>query len=147
MKNVVTQLNQIQAAAHAFYIAFHDYHWNVKGIRFMPMHEYTEKIYNEMSEIFDDVAERAIQIGGKALTGMDEIAKAGANAPRITCESYTALQVAEQAKAAYDYLLAEFKKLDEVASAAGDSTTANIAQDYCKDFEKKIWMLRATLEQ
>ncbi|MDD7323957.1 MAG: DNA starvation/stationary phase protection protein, partial [Campylobacter lanienae] len=32
MDAVVKQLNKIQAEAHAFYVAFHDYHWNVKGM-------------------------------------------------------------------------------------------------------------------
>lgn len=145
MQKVINQLNQIQADAHALYVAFHDYHWNVKGIRFFSVHEYTEKIYNEMSELFDEAAERAIQIGGTALVDAVEIATRGANAPRIHAASYDAVQVAEQAKAAYEYLTAQFKELEALATEAGDTTTANMAQDYCGDYEKKIWMLNATL--
>lgn len=145
MQNVIKQLNQIQADAHALYVAFHDYHWNVKGIRFFSVHEYTEKIYEEMSELFDEAAERAIQIGGTALTDALEIANAGVNAPRLRAASYDATQVAEQALAAYQYLTARFKKLEALATEAGDTTTANMAQDYCGDYEKKIWMLNATL--
>ena len=45
MSKVVTQLNQIQADAHALFVKFHDYHWYVKGIQFFSVHEYTEKAY------------------------------------------------------------------------------------------------------
>ena len=48
MKNVVTQLNQLQADAHSLFIAFHDYHWNVQGLQFFSIHEYTEKAYDDM---------------------------------------------------------------------------------------------------
>ena len=44
MKNVVTQLNQLQADAHSLFVAFHDYHWNVKGLQFFSIHEYTENL-------------------------------------------------------------------------------------------------------
>lgn len=50
MKSVVAQLNKLQGEAHAFYIAFHDYHWNVKGLQFFAVHEYTQKAYEEMGE-------------------------------------------------------------------------------------------------
>lgn len=145
MEKVIKQLNQLQADAHALYVAFHDYHWNVKGIHFFSVHEYTEKIYNEMSELFDELAERALQIGGKALTDLAEISAAGANVPRLKADSYTAIQVAEQSKAAYEYLTAGFRVLEKVASEAGDATSANMAQDYIADYEKKLWMLNASL--
>gem|GEM_PF-4880797 len=35
MSKVISQLNKIQADAHALYVKFHDIHWNVKGIQFL----------------------------------------------------------------------------------------------------------------
>ena len=123
MSKVVTQLNQIQADAHALFVKFHDYHWYVKGIQFFSVHEYTEKAYEDMAEIFDDVAERAIQLGG----------------------SYTPTEVLKGVLAEYEHLLGEFKKLEEVAEEAKDSTTVAMAQDKIAKYEKAIWMLKATL--
>ena len=48
MSKVVTQLNQIQADAHALFVKFHDYHWYVKGIQFFSVHEYTQKAYERL---------------------------------------------------------------------------------------------------
>ncbi|ANE33896.1 Dps family protein [Campylobacter hyointestinalis] len=145
MTNVVKQLNQIQADAHAFFIAFHDYHWNVKGLQFYAIHEYTEKAYEEMAELYDDTAERAIQIGGKAILKADELVKLGAKAPVLQKDSYTPTEVLEEIRKAYKYLVEEFKKLEEVAEKAGDTTTSNMAQDHYGDYEKKIWMINQTL--
>ncbi|AII14355.1 DNA-binding ferritin-like protein [Campylobacter iguaniorum] len=145
MTNVVKQLNQIQADAHAFFIAFHDYHWNVKGLQFYAIHEYTEKAYEEMASLYDDVAERAIQIGGKAVLKAEDLVKMGAKAPVLQKDSYTPTEVLEEVRKAYKYLVEEFKKLEDVAEKAGDTTTSNIAQDHYGDYEKKIWMLNSTL--
>ncbi|CAD7289162.1 Dps family protein [Campylobacter suis] len=142
MSKVISQLNKIQADAHALYIKFHDLHWNVKGIQFFSIHEYTEKAYDEFHEIFDEVAERAIMLGGKAIVKADELAK-------TTCikhepkASYTPTEVLEIVLADYKHLLDEFKKLDEAAE--GDTTTQAYAQDQIAHYEKAIWMLNATL--
>ena len=144
MSKVVTQLNQIQADAHALFIKFHDYHWNVKGIQFFSVHEYTEKAYEDMAEIFDDTAERAIQLGGKAVTKPEELNKLAH--PKIDNKgSYTPTEVLKGVLGEYEHLLGEFKKLEEVADKAKDSTTVAMAQDKIAKYEKAIWMLKATL--
>ena len=126
MSKVVTQLNQIQADAHALFVKFHDYHWYVKGIQFFSVHEYTEKAYEDMAEIFDDVAERAIQLGGRAITKIEELNKL-AHPKTDNKDSYTPTEVLKGVLAEYEHLLGEFKKLEEVAEEAKDSTTVTIA--------------------
>lgn len=145
MKNVVKQLNQIQADAHAFYVAFHDYHWNVKGLQFYSIHEYTEKAYDDMGDLFDDMAERALMIGGKPLSAIDEIVKAGKCAPVEAKGSYSAEEVLVNMKKAYEHLTKEFKKLEEIAEKAGDPTTVTMAQDGYGKLEKTLWMLNQAL--
>lgn len=142
MSKVITQLNQIQADAHGLYVKFHDLHWNVKGIQFFSIHEYTEKAYDDMHEIFDAVAERAIMLGGKAITKLDELQKLS-HIKHESKDSYTANEVLEAVLAEYKHLLAEFKKLDELAD--GDTTTQAYAQEQIAKYEKSIWMLNATL--
>ena len=144
MSKVISQLNQIQADAHALFIKFHDYHWNVKGIQFFSVHEYTQKAYEDMAEIFDDMAERAIQLGGKAITKTEELNKL-AHPKAENKDSYTPTEVLKGVMAEYEHLLGEFKKLEEVAENAKDSTTVTIAQDKIAEYEKAIWMLKATL--
>ncbi|MBR8462644.1 DNA starvation/stationary phase protection protein [Campylobacter sp. faydin G-24] len=142
MSKVVEQLNKIQADAHALYVKFHDIHWNVKGIQFFSIHEYTEKAYNDMSEIFDDTAERAIIIGGKAVIGTAELEK-------LSCikyepkPCYAPTEALEMILADYKHLLGEFKKLDEIAE--GDVGTQAYAQEKVEKYEKAIWLLNATL--
>ena len=142
MLKVISQLNKIQADAHALYVKFHDIHWNVKGIQFFSIHEYTEKAYDDMHEIFDAVAERAIMLGGKAVVKAEELAKL----TRIKHEpkdSYDTIEALKIVREDYKHLLGEFKKLDELAE--GDTTTQAYAQEQIANYEKAIWMLDATL--
>ena len=142
MSKVISQLNKIQADAHALYVKFHDIHWNVKGIQFFSVHEYTEKAYDAMSEIFDAVAERAIMLGGKAVIKAEDLEK-------LTCikhepkDSYDTIEALKIVREDYKHLLSEFKKLDELAE--GDTTTQDYAQEQIANYEKAIWMLDATL--
>lgn len=147
MDAVVKQLNKIQAEAHAFYVAFHDYHWNVKGMQFYSIHEYTEHAYDDMGDLFDDMAERALMIGGRPLISIDEIVKAGKGAPVEAKGDYTADAVLVNMQKAYEYLKAEFIKLEEVAEKAGDQTTVAMAQEGYAKLEKSLWMLRQALSK
>ena len=64
---LVELLNKNLANMQVLYVKLHNYHWNVKGINFKPIHEMTEAYYNYFAEQYDEVAERIVQLGGKPL--------------------------------------------------------------------------------
>src|SRR6201993_5007366 len=41
-------------------------HWNVKGPNFIALHELFDKINEDVEDYVDDIAERAVQLGGIA---------------------------------------------------------------------------------
>ena len=41
-------------------------HWNVKGPNFIALHELFDKINDDVEDYVDDIAERAVQLGGVA---------------------------------------------------------------------------------
>ncbi|HDZ5066192.1 TPA: DNA starvation/stationary phase protection protein [Campylobacter jejuni] len=143
--SVIKQLLQMQADAHHLWVKFHNYHWNVKGLQFFSIHEYTEKAYEEMAELFDSCAERVLQLGDKAIT-CQKVLMENAKSPKVEKDCFTPLEVVELIKQDYEYLLAEFKKLNEVAEKENDTTTADFAQENIAKYEKSLWMLGATLQ-
>lgn len=143
--SVTKQLLQLQADAHGLWVKFHNYHWNVKGLQFFSIHEYTEKAYDEMAELFDNCAERVLQLKGKAIVNTETLAKS-AKSPKVTKECFTATEVIELIKKDYEYLLNEFKKLNKESEKAGDTTTAAFAQENIAKYEKSLWMLESTLQ-
>src|SRR5262244_2498186 len=50
-------------------------HWNVKGPNFIALHELFDKINEDVESYVDDLAERAVQLGGIAQGTARSIAK------------------------------------------------------------------------
>lgn len=144
MTKVIEQLNQIQADANLFYIQLHNYHWNVKGTQFFAIHKYTEEAYDEMGEIFDEVAERALQIGGKAIVCPKTMLEMSKLQPQ-KADSFTTKEVCEALVKSYEYFIDAFKKLRQEADKVDDFGTVALAEDKVACFQKRIWMLKATL--
>lgn len=145
MSKVVKQLKQLQADAHALYIKLHNYHWNVKGMDFHPVHNYTEELYNEFSVLFDDLAERAIILGEKPYLTLEELVKE----TKIETEkgdSFKSKEIAEKLVVDFEYLLKAFKKLSQTAGEAEDKGTEAFADEKVAKLEKDLWMLGSMLK-
>lgn len=145
MSKVIKQLKQIQADAHALYVKIHNYHWNVKGMDFHPVHSYTEGLYNEMSVLYDDAAERTIILGEKPYLTIDELAKA-TKIETETKDSFKSKEIVEKIVVDFEYLLKTFKKLSEAAAEADDKGTEAFADEKVAKLEKDLWMLNSMLK-
>ncbi|NLK66617.1 MAG: DNA starvation/stationary phase protection protein [Campylobacteraceae bacterium] len=144
MSKVIKKLNQIQADVWVLNVRFHNYHWNVKGKQFHAIHNATEGAYDVLFEIFDEVAERAIQLGGKAIVCPKALLES-AKVSKVEKDSFTSKEAIEYVLEDYKYLLKEFNELAELADEAGDRVTAAMADEYIAKYEKEIWMLGQTL--
>ncbi|MDE6886863.1 MAG: DNA starvation/stationary phase protection protein [Helicobacteraceae bacterium] len=144
MSKVVQTLKQIQADSIVFYMKIHNLHWNVEGTLFKPIHEMTEEIYDDFADVFDDTAERLLQIGEKPLVTLAESLKLS----KIKEESATKFkgeQVLKIILTDYEYFVKQFRTLSDEADKAGDTTTADYANGILAKLEKSIWMLKAQL--
>lgn len=141
---VVDILKQIQADSIVFFMKLHNLHWNVKGLLFKPIHESTEAIYDEFSEIFDSVAERIIQLGEIPLVTLESALKLS----KIKEETKTSFKGEEVLKIVlkdFEYFLGKFKELSKTAEKGGDVVSVDYANDVIAKLEKDIWMLKAQL--
>src|SRR5437879_10045936 len=50
-------------------------HWNVKGPHFIGLHELFDKVAEELEEFTDDIAERAVELGGIAQGTIQVVSK------------------------------------------------------------------------
>src|SRR5216117_303895 len=50
-------------------------HWNVKGPHFIGLHELFDKVAEELEEFADEIAERAVELGGVALGTIQIVSK------------------------------------------------------------------------
>lgn len=144
-KKVIQLLKQIQADSLVFYTKLHNLHWHIEGPMFKPIHEATEKIYDEFADVFDDVAERVVQLGDKPYVTLSDILK---NA-KIKEESATSFQSAQVLKIILDdfeYFMKLFKELSDEADDSKDKVSADYANGILAVLEKEIWMLKVQLK-
>lgn len=143
-KKVVESLKQIQADSLVFYMKIHNLHWNVEGLMFRAVHEATDKIYESFAEVFDDVAERVIQLGEKPYVTLTDILK-NAKIKEESATKFKAEQVLKIVLADFEYFVRQFKELSNLADESGDKVTADYANGKLAELEKSIWMLKAQL--
>lgn len=143
MENTIQLLNQVQADALMMFTKLHNYHWNVKGLQFYGMHEKTEEFYNHFSTMYDDVAERLLQLGIKPIVTL----KGAMDKTKIkeeTKDTFDVKYVAENILEDFQYFLKTFKELS--AAAEQDAPTQAYADDQIGHFQKEIWMLSSLVE-
>src|SRR4029077_15949781 len=74
-RTMIVLLNQHLAEAIALGLQSKQAHWNVKGPHFIGLHELFDKVAEELEEFTDDIAERAVELGGVALGTIQIVAK------------------------------------------------------------------------
>src|SRR5437867_2811918 len=100
-------------------------HWNVKGPHFIGLHELFDKVAEELEEFTDDIAERAVELGGVALGTIQIVAKH----PRLDAYPLNVASGKEHV-AGLSGALAKFgastRTAIDTASKAGDADTADL---------------------
>lgn len=142
MTQVTDKLRALQADSFVLYNKFHNYHWNVKGPQFYSIHNATEEMYDALTVLFDDCAERVLQLGEKPYVTIKDYL-AATRVSEIEVSDFTPMQVVAGVIEAYEFLLAEFNELSDLADEAGDKGTIGFADEQVAKLEKDLWMLRA----
>ena len=117
-------------------------HWNVKGPSFIALHELFDKINEEVQEYVDEIAERAVQLGGVAEGTARVVAK------RSTLTEYPGDAVDGRSHVeALSSALATFgkaarKAIDE-SNELGDLDTADLFTGVSRGIDKWLWFVEA----
>ncbi|MBH47213.1 MAG: DNA starvation/stationary phase protection protein [Halobacteriovorax sp.] len=136
----ISKLNNILADANVMHTKLHNYHWNVKGMQFYGLHAKTEEFYGTFATIYDDVAERILQLGGKPLVTLKQIL-ATARIKEDERTDFSANDVVKALMEDFKFFHGEFKSLSDGA----DAITTAYADEKVGMLEKEIWMLRSML--
>lgn len=116
-------------------------HWNVKGPTFIALHELFDKINEAVEDYVDDLAERAVQLGGVAHGTARQVAK------RSTMPEFPEISAARDHVEAVAKLLAAFGKLVRAAidqaDKLGDKDTADLFTEISRGVDKWLWFVEA----
>lgn len=120
-------------------------HWNVKGSHFYGLHLMFEKFYDMLGEQTDELAERAVQLGGIP----DGTTQAVGAKTRIAPYDPNLLDGLEHCRALadrYAQLAHNLREGIDKTDEAGDADTADLLTDVSREVDKALWMLEAHLQ-
>ena len=142
-QKVAKELNKLLADYQIFYQNLRGLHWNVKGPAFFMLHEKYEELYNEASEVIDEIAERILMIGGQPLHTFGEyIATSTLKEVKDVSNGKQGMElVLENSR----YFLNSFNKV--LALAGENEGTVAMLSDWVSSTEKRVWMLEAFLSE
>lgn len=136
-------LNQCVAETVVTTMLAQNFHWNVTGMAFGPLHDLFQTIYEDHFEGQDDLAERIKALGGHAegtLKGMLERSKVKEHDGTATDKEMIAKMLEAQ-----QIVTATLAQSGEVAAEHGDTLTEDLCIERGRIHEKFAWMLRAHL--
>jgi starvation-inducible DNA-binding protein len=117
-------------------------HWNVKGPNFIALHELFDEVVDELFEHADDLAERAVALGGTAL-GTARIVARTSRLPEYQLD----IDSGRQHVIALSGVLAKFGSSAragiDTATALGDADTADLFTEISRGVDKLLWKVEA----
>jgi len=141
---MIELLNQQLADAIDLDLQAKQAHWNVKGPHFIGLHELFDRVAEELEEFADDIAERAVELGGIALGTIQVVSK------NSRLKAYPlGLVSGREHISALSGSLAKFgagaRKAIDTAAKAGDADTADLFTEISRGVDKLLWMVEAHL--
>ena len=120
-------------------------HWNVKGPNFIALHELFDQINEDVEDYVDDIAERAVQLGGVAEGTARMAAKRSSLAeyPAMAVDGRSHVEALSSALAAFG--AAARKGIDQ-ANELGDLDTADLFTEISRGIDKWLWFVEAHLQ-
>jgi starvation-inducible DNA-binding protein len=143
-KAIVKELQKFQADATVYYQKLRHYHWHVEGKMFFALHSKFEELYNHWAEMVDEIAERALIIGGKAIPTLKEILTVAEL--KEDSEFPKSDEMVKRLTQDLEYLVKEARRLKDLAEEHGDAGTVNLMDEICDVEYKNLWMLHAFLK-
>lgn len=136
-------LQQLLADFQVYYTNLRGYHWHVRGPQFFTLHAQFEKMYDEAAEHADDIAERLLQLGATPENRFSQYLKKSQikEQTEVRQPSDIIPQILDSLKT----LIAQERKVADLADEAGDIATGDLVSDLIDGQEKSVWMIASLL--
>lgn len=138
-------MNQYVADLAVLNVKFHNLHWNVVGERFEPVHVYVEKLYDDLFEKFDEVAERLKMLDVFPLASMKEYLNVS-KVEELESRNYEIPEVMQVLKAELEGLRALAINIRTAADEEDDFGTVAMMEDHVAGFDKELWFITSALK-
>ncbi|MGK9475281.1 Dps family protein [Melioribacter sp. OK-6-Me] len=138
-------LKTVLADQFVLYTKARNYHWNVTGGHFYRLHEIFEKLYDELAEDIDEVAERIRALGVNAPGTLSEFLRLSQIG-----ETENYYPAAEEMVRTFtnDYELVTNRIIEnaiKIQDEFRDEITAGLLYGLAQKYQKNLWMLKSLI--
>ncbi len=142
---MIELLNERLAAAIDLQLQGKQAHWNVKGPNFVSLHELFDKVAGAALEYGDQIAERAVALGGTA-EGTLQVASLRSNLPKYPVATAAWREhVMDMAKSLSAFGKDARRSIDD-ATKLSDADTADLFTEISRGVDKLLWMVEAHVQ-
>ena len=120
-------------------------HWNVKGPGFIALHKLFDEVHASVTGYVDEIAERAVQLGGVA-EGTVRIAARRSELKEYPLDIASDRKHAEALAGALAAFGARVRVAIGEADALGDPGTADLFTGISRGVDKALWFVEAHLQ-
>ena len=138
------ELHVLLADLQLFYTNLRAFHWNVTGPNFLQLHEQYEEMYDDVADKVDEVAERILMLGGTPNHKFSDYLNM-ANIKEVGVV-HDGKEIAKIILDNLKSLIAQERKVLELAGEGDDEMTNAQMSDYIADHEKLVWFFVASLK-
>ena len=127
-RSMIEVLNEQLADAIDLQLQAKQAHWNIKGPNFVGLHQLFDQVAAEAREYADDIAERAVALGGVARGTLQRA------------------HVRAMQDALATFGRGARKAIDD-ATALNDADTADLFTEISRGVDKSLWMVEAHVQE
>lgn len=135
-------LNQNLADAVDLHFQAKQAHWNVKGPNFFSLHELFDKVAEELEGFADEIAERAVALGGVA-QGTVRVAAKSSRLNEYPLDISAGSKHVEALSNALTVFGKSVRAAIDTAEEAGDADTADLFTEVSRGIDKVLWFVEA----
>ena len=117
-------------------------HWNVKGPSFIALHELFDEVVEKLFEHADDLAERAVALGGTAY-GTARITAKTSRLAEYPLDISSGREHVIAVSAVIASFGASIRAGIDAADALGDAGTADLLTEISRGVDKLLWKVEA----
>jgi starvation-inducible DNA-binding protein len=141
---IAKALSMLLADTYMLYLKTHNYHWNVTGMNFQPLHAMFEEQYTELATAIDEIAEQIRVLGHFAPGSFKEYSKiTSITEEEGLPDDRTMLKKLQDANEA---VIRTARKIIPLCEEAGDEASLDLAVGRITVHSKVAWMLRSHLQ-
>lgn len=138
-------LNALLANEYVLYTKTLNYHWNVTGLQFGPLHTMFNDQYESLLTVVDDIAERIRALGQQTHATLAEFI-AQATVPEFPKKFPKATDMIADLVDSHEIVIRLIRPVVDLSADINDMATNNFLSGLLEKHEKIAWMLRAHLE-